>query len=317
VGSGTTSIHYSDDNLPFASADQARLLSDGVDALTKNASYRWERCKMNHKILSTLRDAAISGDGILYCYWDPNAESGQLYSGDIVTETVDNTNVFPADVNRADIQSQEYIILSGRASVAALRHEAELAGASEEEIRRITPDSDTSYQAGSAATVELEGEDEEKATYIIKFWREGGKVVFEKSTRNCVIKRVHTDCRLYPLAYFNWYSTKNSFHGASPITSLIPNQKYLNRAYAMAMKHMTDTAFSKVVYDKSRIPEWSNGVGEAIAALGGGNISDAIAACGEAEEAFGRYLFTRGNTTLTMMTDDAGIIVSISYALAE
>ncbi len=49
----------------------------------------------------------------------------------------------------------------------------------------------------------------------------------------------------------------------------------------------------------------------------GGNISDAIAACGEAEEAFGRYLFTRGNTTLTMMTDDAGIIVSISYALAE
>ena len=49
----------------------------------------------------------------------------------------------------------------------------------------------------------------------------------------------------------------------------------------------------------------------------GANISDAVTALGEAEEAFGRYLFTRGNTTLTMMTDDAGIIVSISYALAE
>lgn len=49
----------------------------------------------------------------------------------------------------------------------------------------------------------------------------------------------------------------------------------------------------------------------------GASISDAIAACGEAEEAFGRYLFTRGNTTLTMMTDDAGIIVSISYGLGE
>ena len=49
----------------------------------------------------------------------------------------------------------------------------------------------------------------------------------------------------------------------------------------------------------------------------GANISDAITALGEAEEAFGRYLFIRGNTTLTMMTDDAGIIVSISYALAE
>ena len=49
----------------------------------------------------------------------------------------------------------------------------------------------------------------------------------------------------------------------------------------------------------------------------GANISDAITALGEAEEAFGRYLFIRGNTTLPMMTDAAGIIVSISYDLAE
>lgn len=49
----------------------------------------------------------------------------------------------------------------------------------------------------------------------------------------------------------------------------------------------------------------------------GANIRDAIAVLGEAEEAFGRYLFTRGNTTLTMMTDDDGVIMSISYALAE
>ena len=43
---------------------------------------------------------------------------------------------------------------------------------------------------------------------------------------------------------------------------------------------MTDTAFSKVIYDKSRIPEWSNGVGEAIAAVGGGNISDSVSVIG-------------------------------------
>jgi hypothetical protein len=95
-----------------------------------------------------------------------------------------------------------------------------------------------------------------------------------------VIRKVYTDCKLYPVAYFNWYPTKNSFHGTSPVTSLIPNQKFINRAYALAMKHMTDTAFSKVVYDKSKIPEWSNGVGEAIAALGGGNISDAVSVVG-------------------------------------
>jgi len=61
---------------------------------------------------------------------------------------------------------------------------------------------------------------------------------------------------------------------------MVANQKYINRAYAMAMKHMTDTAFSKVIYDKSRIPEWSNEVGEAIAAHGGTNVSDAVAVLG-------------------------------------
>lgn len=48
----------------------------------------------------------------------------------------------------------------------------------------------------------------------------------------------------------------------------------------MVMKHMTDTAFSKVIYDKSRIPEWSNEVGEAIAAMGGGNVADAVSVVG-------------------------------------
>ena len=127
---------------------------------------------------------------------------------------------------------------------------------------------------------ELEGAEEAKATYIIKFWKEKGKVVFEKSTKECSIRRARTDCRLYPVAYCNWMPTKNSFHGTSPITSLIPNQKYVNRAFAMAMKHMTDTAFSKVIYDKSKIPEWSNEVGQAIAAVGGGNISDAVSVVG-------------------------------------
>ena len=47
----------------------------------------------------------------------------------------------------------------------------------------------------------------------------------------------------------------------------------------MAMKHMTDTAFSKVVYDKSRIPEWNGEVGQAIAAVGG-NLADAVQVVG-------------------------------------
>lgn len=281
VASGRVSISYSDENLPFIrSAREAKLVEGAIDAMSRNAAYRWERCKMDHLTFKLLSDAAISGDGILYCYWDANVESGQIFSGDIVTDIIDSTNIFPSDVNRADIQSQEYIILSGRGSVSSLRAEAESHGAVPSDIEKIVPDKEFSIGAGDLAAYELEGNDEGKATYLIKFWREDGFVCFEKSTRECVIHRAKTACKLYPIAYFNWYPAKNSFHGASPISGIIPNQNFINRAYAMIMKHMTDSAFSKVIYDKTRIPEWSNRVGEAIAAVGGGNMSDAVSVVG-------------------------------------
>lgn len=284
VSSGDISISLTDEYLPFVDDEErAGKIRRGVAALSKNAAHRWERARMSGKCYRLLTDAAISGDGVLYCYWDGSAPGGRLYTGDIATEIIDNVNLFVADVNRADIQSQEYIILSGREKVSSLRREARENGLSEADVSRITGDRETSGQSGEMARYELEGEDEERTVFIIKFWREEGRVVFEKSTREVVIRRQLTGQTLYPVAYFNWFPTKNGFHGTSPISGMIPNQKFINRAFAMVMKHMTDTAFSKVVYDKSRIPEWTNEVGEAIAAMGGTNVSDAVSVVGVGE----------------------------------
>ena len=284
VCSADVSISYDDEALPYVNSEkEAALIREGVETLSANAVYRWNKDGMEDVTLKLLTDAAISGDGVLYCYWDTSKKGAQSFEGDIVTDRIDNVNVFPADVNKADIQSQEYVIISGRASVSSLIAEALKFGATEEDIKKITSDDDSSYQAGELSRYELSGDDEAKATYIIKFWREDGKVVFEKSTRECVIHRARTDCRLYPIVYMNWTPTKNAFHGTSPVSSLIANQKFINRAYAMAMKHMTDTAFSKVIYDKSKIPEWTNEVGEAIAAYGGGNIADSVSVLGVGE----------------------------------
>jgi len=300
VASADISIKFSDENLPFVEKECDRdAIIAATDALSENAAYRWERTGMDKKLLEALTNAALTGDGVLYCYWDPNVKSPQAFEGDIVTEVIDNVNLFVADVNSSDIQSQEYIILAGRAPVSVLRREAAEAGVSEEEIEKILPDKDTVSQSGVMAKYELDDPDSEKATYIIRFFRENGKVVFEKSTRECIIRRAKTDCRLYPVAYFNWMPTKNSFHGTSPITYLIPNQKYINRAYAMAMKHMTDTAFSKIVYDKSKIPEWTNEVGQAIAAHGGGNISDAVSVVGVGEMQSGYMELIESAVSLT------------------
>lgn len=272
VASDDLRVTYTDENLPYISDKRtAELISAGVDALNRSTAYRWQREHIGTLIYRLISDAAISGDGVLYSWWDPGADDGR---GGIATDTVSNTNIFVSDVNRSDIQSQEYIILSGRATVRSLRAEARRAGVGERDIARIQPDD--CRDAGA----ELEGSGDEKTTYIIKFHRENGRVVFEKSTRGCVIRRADTGCRLYPISYFSWYPARDSFHGTSPVSAMIPNQKYINRAYAMVMKHMTDSAFSKVIYDRTRIPEWTNEVGEAIGAAGGGNIADAVAVVG-------------------------------------
>ena len=271
-------ISYRSDGAIYEKGNNASRVAS---LLSANAKYRWERSKMDSKLYKLAMDAVISGDGVLYSYWKGDALGDGVYEGDIETELIDNVNLFVSDVNKSDIQSQDYIILAGRASVLSLRREARANGISEKEISKIVPDRlDDSERSGDHASIELEGDDEAKATYLIKFWREEGKVCFEKSTRNCVINRVKTPCTLYPVAYFNWHPTKNSFHGTSAVEGMIANQKYVNRAYAMVMKHMGDTAFSKVIYDKSKIPEWSNEVGEAIAAIGGTNVSDAVAVLG-------------------------------------
>ncbi len=277
-------INYYDDSLPYLPESKVGGAMRLISTLKANAKYRWEKTKMDSKLYNLVSDAAITGDGVLYCYWKPDENGDGTYEGEIETDVIDSVNLFVADVNKPDIQSQDYIILSGRASVFSLRKEARANGISEKFVQRITPnESDERERAGDHSSIELEGDDEAKATYLIKFWREDGKVCFEKSTRDCVINRARTSCTLYPVAYFNWHSTKNSFHGTSAVSGMIANQKYINRAYAMVMKHLSDTAFSKVIYDKTKIPEWSNEVGEAIATVGATNVADAVTVLGVGE----------------------------------
>ncbi len=276
VAPGEISIHYTDDRLPFLDIAAAReRVSDGLSLLNKHAAYRWTQSRMDELVGRALLDAAVTGDGIFLCRWDNSCDCGQPFCGDIRTELIPSTSYFPADPERADVQSQDFIILSGRATVASLRAEAVENGMSEQEAKKIvSDDTDPSILPATEAGCA------EKATYLIRFYRENGEVMLEKSTRSHLIRCVPTGLKYYPIAAFNWTPSKHSCHGSSPVSEMIPNQQYINSAYAMAMKHMSDTAFSKVIYDKSRIPEWSNAVGEAIAAVGGGNVSDAVSVVG-------------------------------------
>ncbi len=276
------SICYFDDGMPFITQEALRAsITEGLKILEENAHWRWRREQLYSLSYRALLDAAISGDGVFYCRWDPTRKDGQLFDGDISTEVIDSADLYVADVTVDDPEKQSYILLSGQAPVEDLRREAREAGLSESEILRIVGDDDGDTLAGDRGReVIKEGA---HATYLLRFWKEDGEVLFEKSTKHCVLRRVATGLSRYPVVHFHWHQCKNSYLGSAPVSDMIANQKYINTAYAMAMKHMSDTAFSKIVYDKSRIPEWSNEIGEAIAAMGGGNVADAVSVVGVGE----------------------------------
>ncbi len=237
-----------------------------AQVLSSYLNYRFEKDSMTSLLYEGVRDCAITGDMFLYVYWDKNRKGPRNYTGDFVTKLINSTNVFFGDVNSSDVQSQPYIIISGRDLVENLKKEAASNGVSAEEIERISPDTDTQYESGDNAKSELK---DTKCTYIIKLYRENGRVYYQKSTRGCVITEpIDTGLTLYPVVLMNWDKTKSSYHGTAVATGLIENQLYINKAFAMVMKHMINVSFSKVVYNANVIDNWTNEVGEAIGVNG-------------------------------------------------
>ncbi len=274
-------VRYTDEGIPYADpSDATRLRVSTLEALNRVTACRWRQSGMDLCLRKALYDALLTGDGIFYCCFDPDLPGAGDFVGDIRTDTLDSVNLFAADMNSDDLQRQEWLILSGRASVDMLRSEAAASGLPADLVDKIRPDSDYDDGAGDYAAFETG----DKATYLIRFSRNAeGFVRWEKCTREVVIRSVQTGMRRYPLAMFRWDPVKNSFHGSSPLTELIQNQKYVNKAYAMLMKHMVDTAFSKVIYDKRLIPEWTNEVGEAIGVLSGGDVTGVATTLGVGE----------------------------------
>ena len=200
-----------------------------------------ERVKFDDLEEQALRNAYVSGTGVLYTYWDDKIRTG-LYAdesgttpiqGDIACEALDIENVYFGDPNLYDVQAQPYIIIAQRKSVADSQRAARRNGRSETEIDAIKPDRDTGYMAGDRA--EDEPEDSRKATVLTKFWKEWAKdgtckIMASVAVRGATIRyRWDTKLRLYPLAAFRWERRRNCAYGESEITYLIPNQIAINR----------------------------------------------------------------------------------------
>ena len=225
----------------------------------------WERLKMDYLTKEGLKQAAITGDYVQYFYWDAALETGQALTGDIATQIIDNVNFYPGNPNSADVQSQPYIILAFRELLSKVKQEAKANGC--ENADEIVADEDNAYTAGDLGKVELE--EAGKCNVLLKMYKKDGHVWCEKSVRNAVVQPPkNTRLNRYPVALMNWDTRKNSGHGVAEVTGLIPNQVFVNKILALSQLSQMQMSFPKVIFDRTRIREWSNKVAGAVAVNG-------------------------------------------------
>lgn len=243
--------------------------------LTKMFASDWERLQMDYIKLEGTKDTLLSGDWVLYAYWDCDAQTGQDNKGMLEVESIDNVNYYPGNPNEADPQKQPYIILKRRELVANVKAEAKANGVKESDINNISADTDTEDVAGDAGKKELEETElSGKCSTLLYLWKDAKtKTIKAKKAAKNVIIRDEWDTKLkrYPVCVFSWDLRKNSCHGRSPLTGLIPNQVYINKQAALYQLDALNNVGGKVIYDKTRIEKWTNGVGTAIPCTGGTN----------------------------------------------
>ncbi len=223
----------------------------------------FERNKIVSLFREVVRNAAVDGDGCTYTYWDPDIETGQPSKGAIVTELIENTRVYFGNANDRRVQRQPYIIIEKREMVDEIQDRAKENGVSDWEA--IKPDTETQSMDNAFQT-------DDKVTILLRMWKnkETKTIWAVETTKDFTIREPwDTGLTLYPITWLNWDYVQDCYHGQAMATGLIPNQEFVNKAYAMSMMSLMTTAYPKVVYDKNRVTRWSNAIGAAIPINGG------------------------------------------------
>lgn len=239
-----------------------------TEIITQQFAAIMERNRIVTKTREFLRNAAVDGDGCMHFYFDPTIENGQDVKGEIVAELIENVRVLFGNPNCRDVQRQPYIIITRRELVDDVRYRAEQLKKEHqckiEDVDIITADSEKFQNQYDSYT-------DDKVTVLTYYFRNRDtKTIWcMESTEKGIIREAYdTEYTLYPLVWINWDYIQDCYHGQAMITGLLPNQKFINKAYAMVMLSLMTTAFPKIVYDRSRIHNWDGSVGTAVGVTG-------------------------------------------------
>ncbi|MBE6892460.1 MAG: hypothetical protein E7482_00405 [Ruminococcaceae bacterium] len=228
--------------------------------LTEQINRIVEITKAKAKNRDVIRDAAVSGDGAFYAYFNP--DKGKF--GEIELETIDNEKVIFSNPFEHDIQKQESIIIVKRMMLSEAKKRAKAFGIGDDEAERIQPDDRADYSS------EKKDIGKSLVTVLLRFWKEDGTVWFSESTEDIFIRKpIKTKAKLFPVAWFPWEKTKDGYHGTAVVSPYIPNQIYVNKMWALAMVYSSKMAWPQRFYDATKIRgNLTNKVGQAIGVAG-------------------------------------------------
>lgn len=295
--------------------EPGRIINEELDALT-------ERNNIPSLMREYARNAAVDGDGCTYTWWDPDFDTGQDAKGCIRTEIIENTRVHFGNPNDRHVEFQPYVLIEKRETVAAAQREAKENGFST--WAEISADADSTNPDAVKRT-------DDKVTTLLLLWKDSksGEVWGYKCSAASPIREAWSlGIRRYPITWLNWDYVQDCFHGQAMITGLIPNQIFINKAWAMSQLSLMTTAYPKIVYDKTRVGKWDNRIGAAIGINGGdvtnvakimdpATISPQIAqfiemAVNKTEESLGATAVALGDTR----PDNTSAIIALQRAAA-
>ena len=207
-----------------------------------------------------LRNSYISGSGVLYTYFDSEADTGltvdgNRITGDIACEVLDIADVYFGAASEPDVQSQPYIILAAMQDKAALLAAANRFGTVK-------------------AVKDLKADDDGRVLVLTKLFKvygeDGVSVHCIRVTEDGYLREEYdTRLHLYPLCVFRFGESDNSAYGESEITYLIPNQIAINRMITASVWSNISTGMPIMVVNGDTVSgEISNDPGQIIKIYG-------------------------------------------------
>ncbi len=246
---------------PLAMRDESELDEESAEVLTAEFERFREINKFDDKLIEVITDAAITGDMCFRLYFDNESKpyDGKLsedVEGEMKLDVINGNMVYFGNANVRDIQKQPWVQIETREMIKDLKEEAK------DNQEDITTDSPTEGFDIANGDIEIEGKDSEKATVVYTWEKKDGKIIESKSTENAIIyEGLETGLTLYPIAWGNWQTQKNQYHGIDVVKEVISNQIFINRAFAQAMLNILQVAYPKMFYRSDLIGKPSNAIG--------------------------------------------------------